>query len=82
MISRVLADDDVLPEAKKLAETFASKSPTVMRMARAAYTRINDAEYRRSVAEIVESFCVIASTDDAREGVAAFAERREPKWTR
>lgn len=81
LISRVVSDDGLFEEAHRLARTFAAKSPTVMRLARAAFGRACDMDYRKNVAEIVESFCVIASTADAREGLEAFAGKRAPVWS-
>jgi enoyl-CoA hydratase/carnithine racemase len=80
LVSRVVDDALGLEEARKLADVLAAKSPQVMKMARAAFMRANDADYRRSVAGAVESFCTVAATDDSREGVAAFLEKREPNW--
>lgn len=39
-----------------------------------------DLDYRRGVASAVESICNVAATDDAREGIAAFVEKRKPVW--
>lgn len=80
LVSKIVPDADVLAEAHKLARTFAAKSPEVMRLARAAFGRACDMDYRRNVAEIVEAFCTIASTSDSQEGINAFAAKRPPVW--
>lgn len=80
LVSRVVADEKLHDEAKALAETFASKSPNTMRMARAAFMRANDLDYRRGVGYAAELFCNVVATDDAQEGLRAFAEKRTPKW--
>ena len=66
--------------AMALAETFAAKSETVMRLGRAAFMRQNDLDYRRSIANAVEDFCNVATTPAAQEGLAAFVEKRKPRW--
>jgi len=72
--------DQVLPEARRLAAKLAQKSPTVMKLARDAFMRANDFEYRRNIEGMVETICNIIETEDAREGLAAFNEKRTPKW--
>ncbi len=66
--------------ARDLAMTFAGKSPTAMRLGRAAFMRTNDLDYRRAVANAVEDFCNLATTPDAQEGLKAFLEKRAPRW--
>jgi enoyl-CoA hydratase/carnithine racemase len=80
IVSRIVADDAVLAAARELAQNFAAKSATVMRLGRAAFMRANDLDYRRSIENVVDSFCTIAGTDDAREGLRAFQENRKPNW--
>jgi len=79
LVSHVVADENVKDEAKALANTFASKSPNTMRLARAAFMRANDLDYRRGVGYAAELFCNIAATDDAQAGLRAFASKRAPK---
>jgi enoyl-CoA hydratase len=80
LVSEVVPGDELLPTARKLAQTFASKSPTAMRLSRAAFMRANDLDYRRGVAHAVEDFCNVAVTPDAQEGLRAFLEKRPPQW--
>ena len=82
LLSRVVPDGEVVAQAEALARTFAAKSPEVMRLARAAFHRACDTDYRKGIAEIVDVFCMIAGTSDSREGVAAFVEKRPPAWSR
>lgn len=80
LISKVIPDTRLDAAAMDLAATFAAKSPTVVRMGRAAFMRQNDLDYRRSIANAVEDFCNVAVTDDAQEGLRAFVEKRKPRW--
>lgn len=80
LVSHVFPDEKVQDEARALAENFASKSPNTMRLARAAFMRANDLDYRRGVGYAAELFCNIAATDDAQEGLRAFTSKRAPKW--
>ncbi len=80
LVSHVVADEKVRDKARTLADSFASKSPNTMRLARAAFMRANDLDYRAGVGYAAELFCNIAATDDAKEGLRAFTSKRAPKW--
>lgn len=79
LVSKVVADADLAAEATALAKTFAAKSPVVMRLARAAFMRQNDLDYRRSVANAVEDFCNVTMTDAAQDGLRAFLAHGLPR---
>jgi enoyl-CoA hydratase/carnithine racemase len=80
LVSRVVDDADLLGHARQLARALAAKPPEVLRSGRAAFRRENDTDYRRSVANAVENFCAVASTEQAREGIEAFVKKRKPDW--
>ena len=80
LVSRVVDDGEVLAEARQVARQLAAKSPTAMRLGRAAFHAAVDGPLRDAVANAVRSFCEVAVTDDGREGVAAYAEKRAPRW--
>ena len=69
LLSRIVSDSEVEAAALKLAETFAAKSPAVMRLGRAAFMRQNDLDYRRSIANAAEDFCNVCMTEAAQEGL-------------
>ena len=80
LINKKVPQDNLLDEAKKLATTFTNKSPTAIKLGRAAFMRTNDLDYRRGVANAVEDFCNAAMTPDAQEGLKAFLEKRKANW--
>jgi enoyl-CoA hydratase/carnithine racemase len=74
LVSRIVPDEKLREEARAMAQVFARKSRTAMRLGRAAFLHAQD--YRRGIADAVKNFCDAAATPDAREGVRAFMEKR------
>lgn len=81
LVNHVVPLADVLPKAMELGRKFASKSPSIMAIGRRAFSRANDLDYRRDVGNQVEMMCALMATEDAREGLDAFAAKRKPVWT-
>jgi enoyl-CoA hydratase len=80
LVSRVVEDDRALDRARALARVLAAKPAEVLERGGNAFRRENDTDYRVSVAAAVDDFCAVASTEQAREGVRAFLEKRKPEW--
>ena len=80
LINKKVPSANLLYEATKLATVFTNKSPTAIKLGRAAFMRSNDLDYRRGVSNAVEDFCNAAMTPDAQEGLKAFLEKRKPSW--
>lgn len=80
LVCRVAEDGQELEQARALAQIICGKSAEVVRMGRAAFMQANDNGYRQAVAAAADSFCNVAATDDAKEGIAAFVEKRRPVW--
>jgi enoyl-CoA hydratase len=80
LINRVVPGSEVLEEAVKLAEALATKPPLTLAAALAAIHRGMDASIDDGLAIEEAAFASIVPTQDAREGVAAFLEKRRPKF--
>ncbi len=80
LVSRLVEDNEVLDCARELAQQLAAKPARVLAMGRAAFRNENDTDYRASVVSAVDNFCTVAGTEQAREGVKAFIEKRKPDW--
>lgn len=64
-----------------LASALAAKSPAVMRLGRDSFYAVWDQPAREALALLHSQLTLTTLTDDAREGLAAFAEKRQPRWT-
>lgn len=80
LVSRSAPESEVLAEARKLAQVFAAKSPQLMRLGKAAFTRAIDSGYRQGAAGAVDTTSMVIATEDSKEGLAAFVEKRKPLW--
>ena len=80
LVNRVVARDDVMSEAQKIAESVLQGAPGAV----AQTKRLIDELWWRSVKEDVELalkyHLQARESDEAREGIAAFNEKREPNW--
>jgi len=80
MINKVVPGDQVMDEARKLAERIAANAPLAVqasrRVAMGAYADSDESLWKASFKE----FQGLASTEDYKEGPRAFIEKRAPKW--
>jgi len=80
-VEKVVPLAELLETARRLALTIASKSPLAMRLAKESANRVEhlptDEAYR-----IEQTYTArLLETADAKEAVAAYLEKRAPKWT-
>lgn len=80
LINRVVPNGDLETEALAWAETLAQKSPIAVQIAKKAFYASEDMDYYRQFEMMNEAFARLCTTRDAKEGVAAFFERRNPVW--
>ncbi len=65
----------------ELARVIAGKSPAALRLGRAAFFHIEGMPLRDQLRNLHGQLAALAATDDAREGIAAFLEKRPPRFT-
>ena len=64
----------------ELAATLAAKSPAVMKLGRDAFYAVWDMAAPEALAHLHAMLSLTAQTEDAAEGIAAFLEKRAPRW--
>jgi enoyl-CoA hydratase len=82
IVNHVMPDDQVMDKAREIARKLATKSPVVMKLGRDSYMRANDQDYRRNIEAVAETMRNIVVTEESQEGLAAFMEKRPPKWSK
>jgi len=80
LVQRVVAPDQLLVEAKRIATTIASMAP----LAIAACKRAINGGAHLSIDDALElealEFGTLVDTEDIKEGTGAFLEKRKPVW--
>lgn len=81
LLSHVVPDDELDAATAELAAKLASQSPTAMRMGLRAFHHQREQAMADALPYLRDQLFAILGTEDAREGLSAFFQKREPKWT-
>lgn len=81
LINKMVPEADLETETMKWAAALAAKSPIAVRLAKQGYYRSEDMNYDKQFEYMNEVFARLCTTDDAKEGVKAFFEKRRACWS-
>jgi enoyl-CoA hydratase len=73
--------ESALARAVELASVIAAKPPLAVRLAKEAVLRAFDLPLTEAIAAERAAFALLAASHDRNEGIAAFLEKRPPKFT-
>ena len=65
----------------RLIERLVAASPAAMRRGLYTLKQMESMPFEESIAFAESQIALFALTDDAKEGIAAFTEKRKPRWT-
>ena len=80
LITRVVQPEDLEQEVAQILITLAAKSPIGMKIGKEAFYAMADMPFEEAVDFLSDKIAEIAATEDAREGIRAFIEKRKPKF--
>jgi enoyl-CoA hydratase len=80
LVARVVAKEAWLEEAKRVAREIASKGPVATRLAKEAVDRAYESTLQLGLEYERRALYLAFASEDAREGLNAFVERRKPEW--
>lgn len=80
LVNAVTEPGDLLPRVMETAVQLAAKSPLALEAAKQAINRALSGEHADNLAREADRFGELFASEDAKEGLAAFAEKREPKF--
>ena len=81
LITRAVPGDKALDAALELAQQVASMPPVAVVAAKEAINRAFEVSLEAGLEFERRNFFLLFGTDDMREGMAAFAEKRRPTWS-
>ena len=79
-VNRVVSVDQLDAATDELATSLASKSPAIMKLGRDAFYAVWDQSAADALKLLHSMLTITSYTEDAAEGIAAFAEKRDPVW--
>jgi enoyl-CoA hydratase len=81
LVNRLVAPDTVVEEAARVAEVIATNAPIAVRESRRVVLRTPSLDDEAAWQFSQSAWDIARASDDASEGVAAFVEKRAPRWS-
>jgi enoyl-CoA hydratase/carnithine racemase len=81
LVTEVVPDAELDERVMELAGRLAKQSPTAMRMGLHAFNEQRKMSVQEALPFLREQLYALLASEDAKEGLAAFFEKREPRWT-
>jgi enoyl-CoA hydratase len=81
LVNAILPRERLLGHCRQLAEKIATRGPLAVARAKRLVERGYDMPLRAANRQEAESFALLFDTEDRREGMRAFIEKRPPKFT-
>jgi len=80
LLTEVVADTDLETRTLAFCEALAAKAPLAVRLVKMMMEKAMDVGLEASMAEVQMAVMIANPSRDAREGIAAFREKRMPKF--
>ena len=82
LVNKVVEQESLLEEVNNIANKIVAVGPTAVRLAKTVINRGIDTNLTTASSYETEAFSVVFSTEEAREGIRAFLEKRKPNWNK
>jgi enoyl-CoA hydratase/carnithine racemase len=80
IVNRVVAEDVLDAAVDELVAKLVAKSPVALRMGRRAFAAMSDLSLHDALNLAQTILPIMSQSEDTKEGMLAFAERRSPQW--
>jgi methylglutaconyl-CoA hydratase len=82
LVNRVVAKDDLMSEAQKFADSVLQGAPGALTQTKKLIEELWSTSLQEDVDLALKHHLQARESAEAREGIAAFNEKRPPKWTK
>jgi len=80
VINQVVPHEQLDATVREITDSLARKSPVALRLGRDSFYRQEDMDFRAALHYLHGQFLLVSQTEDSREGIRAFFEKREPEF--
>ncbi len=80
LVNRAVAPERLDAEVEAITGAIVGKSPSAVRLGLRAFAAQDDLDLEAALPMLRERLAECIATDDAREGLRAFLEKRRPRW--
>ena len=80
LVTRVVPRTELDRTVAETARTLAALSPATLALGKEAFYRALDLPYAEALAQLRDLLTIVVRSEDAQEGIAAFLEKRPPRW--
>jgi methylglutaconyl-CoA hydratase len=81
LVNEIVPPENLMERARALAGEITQNSPSSVRLTKKLINGFIRQQLDQQIAEAIEDNARIRTTDDFREGITAFLEKRKPRWT-
>jgi methylglutaconyl-CoA hydratase len=82
LINRVVARDQLVSEAQKFADSVLQGAPDALAQTKRLIEELWSSSVKEDVDLALKYHMQARESEEAREGIAAFNQKRPPKWAR
>lgn len=80
LVNKVVPVEEYLDAAIKLASQIANRAPLAVRAGKAMVNQAFESHLKQGLADERQTFYDLFATEDQKEGMRAFLEKRDPNW--
>jgi len=80
LVNKVVPNEAVMDEARRLAHEIASRPPVAVRLAKESVLKAFDTTLEGGLEFERKNFYLLFASEDQKEGMKAFTEKRKPAW--
>jgi enoyl-CoA hydratase/carnithine racemase len=81
LVSQVVPRAELATAVDALARTLAGYSPATLAVAKEAFYTALELDHGQALPYLRDLLAIVARSEDAKEGIAAFLAKRPPRWT-